>query len=172
MARLPINGQDNGTWGNVLNDYLLVAHNADGTAKALAGVGDYQGVFSQQSVDPDDYTSIEWANTTATRGDSVGWDETNPSIVEISATGIYALNLTVSWDDSADTTGSYRFAQINAACGFYTQDRRPSIVTEHSIQSLQLTAYLQTGQNIFCSVQHGYTSTLTPNILLLVTRLS
>jgi hypothetical protein len=31
MARLPTPGGDDGTWGGVLNDYLLVAHNADGT---------------------------------------------------------------------------------------------------------------------------------------------
>ncbi len=33
MARLPISGSDNGTWGNILNDFLRVAHNADGTLK-------------------------------------------------------------------------------------------------------------------------------------------
>lgn len=36
MARLPIPGSDEGTWGNVLNDYLGVAHNGDGTLKADA----------------------------------------------------------------------------------------------------------------------------------------
>ena len=33
MARLPNPGSDNGTWGQVLNDYLLQAHKADGTLK-------------------------------------------------------------------------------------------------------------------------------------------
>lgn len=33
MARLPIPGSDNGTWGDVLNDYLLVAHSNDGALK-------------------------------------------------------------------------------------------------------------------------------------------
>lgn len=36
MARLPAPGGDDGTWGNVLNDYLGVAHNADGTLKTSA----------------------------------------------------------------------------------------------------------------------------------------
>lgn len=31
MARLPIPGADNGNWGTVLNSFLLVEHNADGT---------------------------------------------------------------------------------------------------------------------------------------------
>lgn len=34
MARLPRPGADNGTWGNILNDFLAVEHNADGTLKA------------------------------------------------------------------------------------------------------------------------------------------
>ncbi len=33
MARLPQPGQDVGTWGAVLNDFLHVAHNPDGTLK-------------------------------------------------------------------------------------------------------------------------------------------
>ena len=40
MARLPVPGSDNGVWGNVLNDFLNVEHNSDGTLKSsgsLAG---------------------------------------------------------------------------------------------------------------------------------------
>lgn len=33
MSRLPLPGQDNGTWGTILNDYLQVEHNTDGTLK-------------------------------------------------------------------------------------------------------------------------------------------
>ena len=32
-ARLPTPGSDRGTWGNILNDFLDVSHNADGTLK-------------------------------------------------------------------------------------------------------------------------------------------
>lgn len=34
MARLPQPGADNGSWGDILNDFLLVEHNADGTLKS------------------------------------------------------------------------------------------------------------------------------------------
>lgn len=34
MARLPIVGSDSGTWGVVLNDYLSVVHETDGTLKS------------------------------------------------------------------------------------------------------------------------------------------
>ncbi|HEY5667718.1 MAG TPA: right-handed parallel beta-helix repeat-containing protein [Candidatus Saccharimonadales bacterium] len=36
MSRLPVPGSDNGTWGNVLNDFLSQAHNADGSLKPNA----------------------------------------------------------------------------------------------------------------------------------------
>ncbi len=36
MARLPSPGSDSGTWGSILNDYLSVEHNADGTQKPLS----------------------------------------------------------------------------------------------------------------------------------------
>lgn len=35
MSRLPTPGADNGTWGNVLNDFLQVEHNGDGTLKSV-----------------------------------------------------------------------------------------------------------------------------------------
>jgi hypothetical protein len=38
MSRLPITGQDNGTWGSILNDFLLQAHNSDGTLKDVGVV--------------------------------------------------------------------------------------------------------------------------------------
>ncbi len=35
MSRLPVSNSDSGIWGDILNDFLLVEHNADGTQKAL-----------------------------------------------------------------------------------------------------------------------------------------
>lgn len=39
MARLPIPGSDDGTWGGILNDYLSVSLDTDGTVKASAIAG-------------------------------------------------------------------------------------------------------------------------------------
>lgn len=42
-ARLPVPGQDSGSWGEILNEFLLVEHNNDGTLKAgsyIAGKAD------------------------------------------------------------------------------------------------------------------------------------
>ena len=35
MSRLPVAGQDDGVWGAILNDYLSVAHNSDGSLKPI-----------------------------------------------------------------------------------------------------------------------------------------
>jgi hypothetical protein len=37
MARLPVPGDDLGQWGSLLNDYLLIGHNSDGTVAELQG---------------------------------------------------------------------------------------------------------------------------------------
>jgi len=37
MATLPTPGGDNNTWGDELNEFLLVAHDSDGTIKSTAG---------------------------------------------------------------------------------------------------------------------------------------
>jgi hypothetical protein len=39
MPRLPQVGGDNNDWGNVLNEFLTVAHNTDGTIKQSAVSG-------------------------------------------------------------------------------------------------------------------------------------
>jgi hyaluronidase-like protein HylP len=44
MARLPVPGKDGGLWGDLLNDFLAVEHNADGTLKVRA-----EGLYSKPS---------------------------------------------------------------------------------------------------------------------------
>lgn len=41
MARLPIPGGDQGTWGDVLNSFLSVEHNSDGSLKTSASLSAY-----------------------------------------------------------------------------------------------------------------------------------
>ena len=36
MARLPQHGGDDGVWGDILNEYLGVSHNPDGTLKTVS----------------------------------------------------------------------------------------------------------------------------------------
>ena len=58
MSRLPNPGQDQGTWGDVLNDFLKASHNADGTLKASsisAGGGEVITAKGQ----PNGYASLD-----------------------------------------------------------------------------------------------------------------
>ncbi len=43
MPRLPIPGADDGVWGDILNDFLLTAHNADGTLKLTSNDATFTG---------------------------------------------------------------------------------------------------------------------------------
>jgi len=43
MSRLPTPGGDDGNWGNILNDYLSVEHNADGSLKKAGDISDAKG---------------------------------------------------------------------------------------------------------------------------------
>jgi hypothetical protein len=36
MARLPVPGGDDGSWGEILNNFLSIEHNSDGTQKTLS----------------------------------------------------------------------------------------------------------------------------------------
>lgn len=51
MSRLPTPGSDTGTWGTILNDFLLVSHNADGSLKTSATAA--SGAFMATNVDTD-----------------------------------------------------------------------------------------------------------------------
>jgi hypothetical protein len=49
MARLPTPGGDDNAWGNVLNTFLSVAHNSDGTLQTSGVVSAATGSFAQLS---------------------------------------------------------------------------------------------------------------------------
>jgi hypothetical protein len=85
MSRLPITGSDDGTWGDVLNDFLGQAHNPDGSLKstAVSAAGAVQSVNSHTG-----------SSVTVTKGD-VGLgnvDNTSDANKPISSATQTALN--------------------------------------------------------------------------------
>lgn len=60
MARLPIPGSDDGTWGQVLNDFLDIAHDSDGTMKP--------GVVDSSAIQDDSITSSKLSSGSGTDG--------------------------------------------------------------------------------------------------------
>jgi hypothetical protein len=82
MSRLPELGADKGTWGLILNDFLLVAHNSDGTLKS--------STTTISSTDISDATAIgrsvlTAANAAAVRS-AIGAGTSNLAIGTTSAT--------------------------------------------------------------------------------------
>ncbi|HKU18825.1 MAG TPA: hypothetical protein VJP80_06155 [Candidatus Saccharimonadales bacterium] len=69
MARLPTPGSDDGTWGDILNQFLTVEHNSDGTLKNamhLTGDETAAGVktFSSSPIVPTPTTGTQAASKT------------------------------------------------------------------------------------------------------------
>ena len=56
MARLPVPGSDNGQWGDILNSYLSVAHNPDGTLIAAPDIADAKAQASSALANAKQYT--------------------------------------------------------------------------------------------------------------------
>ena len=92
MSRLPTVGGDSGNWGTVLNDYLQVEHNADGTHKTdylpksggtMTGDVDVaDNVFSEMEVKDYGETVV-----TANSGTAYTIDLTSGNIYKLTLTG-------------------------------------------------------------------------------------
>ncbi len=80
MARLPQPGGDDGQWGDLLNDYLSVAHNADGTIKT--------GAVSNASIQNDAVTVAKIATTgVPSSGQALTYNGTDLSWSTVSGSG-------------------------------------------------------------------------------------
>ena len=68
MSRLPIPGQDSGTWGDILNDYLLQAHSSDGTLKPSSVTASHlaPGSVKSTAIQDGSITTSKLANTAIT----------------------------------------------------------------------------------------------------------
>lgn len=121
MARLPIPGQDAGTWGNVLNEFLSVGHNPDGTLKipsytpptatnTVTGIvrltGDLGGTATSPQVTSTSLTSALPINQGGT-GAATANDALNnvlPSQTGNAGRFLQTDGTNTSWATAADTT--------------------------------------------------------------------
>jgi hypothetical protein len=90
MARLPSVGGDNDDWGNVLNTYLSVAHNSDGTAKEASLIS--KGFLSQTGTNAPVFTAIKDTLTGV-------WARTAIGTYTYTKTGAFTVNKTIPLDD-------------------------------------------------------------------------
>lgn len=98
MARLPTPGGDTGNWGTILNEYLEVEHNANGTHKTdylpLAG-GTLTGAVNanDQVVSQPEIKDYSETVATANSGAAYAVDLTQGNIYKLTLTGNCILTL-------------------------------------------------------------------------------
>lgn len=105
MSRLPIPGGDTSAWGSILNDYLQVAHNADGTSKFL-GSRVSRGT-NQTGVVTSTLTKVTF--DAVRYGDTSWWSAGSPTKITLPLTGYYTVGGVVEF--SANVNGE-RYADI------------------------------------------------------------
>lgn len=101
MSRLPIAGQDDGTWGSILNDFLSVSLNGDGTLKNSAigpASGDLSGSYPALTVSAVNGVSLNGVPVsgdviTATSSSAASW--ATPSGIAVSSDRIVFTSITV-----------------------------------------------------------------------------
>jgi Repeat of unknown function (DUF5907) len=103
MARLPVPGGDNGDWGDILNAFLDVSHNPDGTlANNTVGTNQLQsGSVTKAQLDGSTQSAIVLANSAVqTVNGKTG------SAVTLAASDVSALSTTTKLSDLADTSAA------------------------------------------------------------------
>ncbi len=85
MPRLPIPGQDSGTWGDILNEFLNVAHNSDGSLRNI-NLELISNIDTTNLQDGDvlvyDQATTTWLTSTpANNASDVSYDDTNTTHV-------------------------------------------------------------------------------------------
>jgi len=97
MSRLPIPGSDNGTWGTILNDYLSVALNSDGTVKPITQAN------SHNSPDTDAATTSlhHTIGASATQAAAGNHNHTLTSLSDYNNSTPATTNQAVVWNGSA-----------------------------------------------------------------------
>lgn len=101
MARLPIPGQDNNTWGDILNDFLLAEHNTDGSLK-LASIVAQKYQLPAGGIPKSDMASD--VQSSLAKADSSGSDATT------SAKGVIQLGGDLAGTATSPTVKSRSFS--------------------------------------------------------------
>jgi len=127
MARLPIPGQDSGTWGTVLNEYLSTSLDPDGTLKAdIITTSQIQNTsVTDQKIAPNAITTTKIASaavtatkiadatiTTAKLAPGIATDLTTNGAYPLSAYGFFSTSTPIENCTGASTLGSLFFARV------------------------------------------------------------
>lgn len=106
MTRLPIQGEDDGTWGGILNDFLSVEHNGDGTLKASGSL----------SAKADDSTVIHKSGT-----ETVSGAKNFTGGITVNGTNVVVTSDTRLTDQRIPTDSSVTAAKLSVTGGNNSQ---------------------------------------------------
>ena len=150
MARLPVPGNDSGAWGNVLNDFLSVEHNSDGThnisgVERTANKGQANGYAPLNSSSQVPLANLpvipqsQVTNLTATLDTKVDEGALVFNVKDYGATGnATRLRGVVATSGSASVTatnGAFVGGDVGKAVVVYTEDGAGTLRTIASVQS-------------------------------------
>ncbi len=140
MARLPVSGSDNGTWGDILNDFLGVAHNPDGTLKPI---GDSNVSGLSQSKIANLVADLAATEKTANKGQANGYAALNAStVVPTAQLGSGTANASSflrgdgSWAVASDSTATHYRGTWAPSTAYAVND----IVTHHGEGTYLITS--------------------------------
>jgi hypothetical protein len=169
-VRLPKSGRDHGEWGDLLNAFLSISHNADGTLK-LPGAGDYINLVASKNMTATHAPSdVAFDKIAGKRGDSFSWLPKEAARILVASDGVYAVTLNVNWNDPGSNP-TLRFAQIVASDPFHTEEQRVSTPGMNTIQSLSMVATLYKQQSIHISLEQRSGNDQTPYVSITVVKI-
>lgn len=161
MARLPVPGSDKNQWGNVLNDFLEVEHNADGTHDftgfeqtsnkgAANGYAPLNGSSQVPLANLPNIPQSQVTNLTTTLGQKVDEDALVVNVKDHGAVGDgVRLRGVVSTAGSASVTvasAAFTSGDVGKMVVVYTEDAAGAITTIASVQSgTQITLTVNAG---------------------------
>ena len=132
MARLPISGSDDGTWGDILNTYLGVAHNNDGTLKP---VGDSEVSSLSQSKITNLVSDLAATEKTANKNQANGYagldGSSKVAATQLGGVGGSASNFLrgdLTWATAADSSATHYRGAWAPSTAYVVND----IVTHHN----------------------------------------
>jgi len=128
MSRLPVPGNDEGAWGDILNDFLLAAHETDGTLKVdSVGTSQLQSGAVTDSIDDNSIAQSkvqDLASDLAAKAD-------NTSVVQLAGSNIATLgssaiqflrvNIPNDGSDTATWPDRMAFYYTNIRTGYHNE---------------------------------------------------
>jgi hypothetical protein len=139
MARLPIPGQDDGTWGDVLNDYLSTVHNTDGSLKS--------GAVDATAISTNTIATAHLQDGAVTAGKLSATGPTSGQILSYDGTGLAWANQSAGGGAGdptmgGDLSGTASTAQIVAGAVGTTELAGTSVTTAKIVDLNVTTAKL------------------------------